>query len=66
MQPAIRWDPSSERFDKTLKKKRVIVIKPRDKWAGIIILDYPVYMRALRAPCFREDNWWWGNKEVLL
>ena len=29
-----------------LQKKKIIVIKPWDKGAGIIILDYPVYMRA--------------------
>ena len=29
-----------------LQKEKVIVIKPCDKGAGIIILDYPVYMRA--------------------
>ena len=29
-----------------LQKDKVIVIKPCDKGAGMIILDYPVYMRA--------------------
>ena len=29
-----------------LQKEKVIVIKPCDKGAGMIILDYPVYMRA--------------------
>ena len=29
-----------------LQKEKVIVIKPCNKGAGIIILDYPVYMRA--------------------
>ena len=29
-----------------LQKTKVIVIKPCDKGAGIIILDYPMYMRA--------------------
>ena len=29
-----------------LQKNKIIVIKPCDKGAGIIILDYPVYMRA--------------------
>ena len=29
-----------------LQKDRIIVIKPCDKGAGMIILDYPVYMRA--------------------
>ena len=29
-----------------LQKTKVIVIKPCDKGAGMIILDYPMYMRA--------------------
>ena len=29
-----------------LQKERIIVIKPCDKGAGIIILDFPVYMKA--------------------
>ena len=29
-----------------LQKEKVTVIKPCDKGAGMIILDYPVYMRA--------------------
>ena len=29
-----------------LQKNKIIVIKPCDKGAGMIILDYPVYMRA--------------------
>ena len=29
-----------------LQKEKVIVIKPCDKGAGMIILDNPVYMRA--------------------
>ena len=29
-----------------LQKEKIIVIKPCDKWAGMIILDYPVYMTA--------------------
>ena len=33
-----------------LQKERIIVIKPCDKGAGIIILDFPVYMKA----CIRK------------
>jgi hypothetical protein len=35
-----------------LQKEKVIVIKPCDKGAGMIILDYPVYMRA----CYQHIN----------
>lgn len=34
-----------------LQKDKVIVIKPCDKGAGMMILDYPVYMRA----CYGEN-----------
>ena len=43
-----------------LQKNKTIVIKPCDKGAGIIILDYPVYMRA----CY-QINGRWRNEEIL-
>ena len=39
-----------------LQKTKVIVIKPCDKGAGMIILDYPMYMRACYEHLTSEKN----------
>ena len=39
-----------------LQKTKVIVIKPCDKGAGMIILDYPMYMRACYEHLMSEKN----------
>ena len=45
-----------------LQKEKIIVIKPCDKGAGIILLDYTVYMRACYEHLAAEKNM--GDGEV--
>ena len=45
-----------------LQKEKIIVIIPCDKGAGMILLDYPVYMRACYEHLAAETNM--GDGEV--